>query len=95
MTKPEWRRDGDTIYSVSLAGFRVVVYAGGAPCIWRMKFGLPPGDAETFDLAATNARDAKVEALEFVRGWATELVAKAAELRFLVEVDDEDTEDES
>lgn len=91
MTKPQWKQDGDTIYSTSLAGFRLIVYAGGAPCIWRMKFGLPPGDAETFDLAATNARDAQIEAIEFVRGWATELVAQAAELRGTMEGGDDDT----
>ena len=85
MTKPEWEQDGDTIYSTSLAGFRLVVYVGGAPCTWRMKFGLPPGNSEVVHLVATNARDAQVEALEFVRGWATELVAQAAELRGAME----------
>ena len=81
MTTPKWKQDGDTIYSVSLAGFRVVVYAGASPCIWRMKYGLPPGDSKTLQLAATSAREAQEEALDIVWRWARGLVAAVEEMQ--------------
>lgn len=80
-SEPEWKQDDETIYSTSLAAFRVVVYAGSSPCIWRMKFGVPRGTSWTIELTATTAHDAKVEALDRVLEWAVQLSAAAGRLK--------------
>ena len=88
MTKPQWEQireyDGG-VFAAELAGKQLTVYRDSRGA-WRLLWSVMGDRSET--LAATNARDAQLEAIEFVRGWATELVAQAAELRGTMEADD-------
>ena len=83
MTSGVWeiRENGNRFVARLRSGWLSLRFRGG---VWHMHFA-PDVVDQTERLAATNARDAQIEALEFVRGWATELLAQAAELRGTME----------
>ena len=90
MATPQWEDEGHCIksFAARLNGRVIRVHQEPRSGAWFLEYepALRSGGAER--LAATNARDAQVEAIEFVRGWATELVAQAAELRGTMEETD-------